>query len=77
LVASQTAGLTSRLEDARLNAVYDRTYAREIAFYLKSLHTDMSKLYASTSSGSLKDVLKTTDTNLSPITEEFSNFNAD
>jgi hypothetical protein len=76
-VAAEVSDLKDRLEDARLNAVYDRTYAREITFYLKTLHSEMSQLYTSTSSKSLKSALKATNNNLSPIEQQFSAFNAD
>lgn len=67
--------LDTRLEDARLNAVYDRTYAREMTFALKTLHSDMSVLYKNTRSNSLKEVLDTTDTNIAPLLDEFESFN--
>ena len=73
-VTNETSQLTKRLEDARLNAVFDRTYAREISFYLKSLRSDMSVLYRSSSSDSLKTILNTTDDNLAPLQTGFANF---
>jgi hypothetical protein len=75
-VTSDFDALNSRLEDARLNAVYDRTYAREITYALKTLHSDMSILYKSSSNTKLKTVLNTTDDNLKPLVEGFSSFNA-
>jgi len=44
LVASEAGtDITNKLEDARLNAVYDRTYAREIAYQLDTIcHVDAS-----------------------------------
>ncbi len=73
--SSEIKTLTTSLEDARLNAVYDRTYAREIAFYLKKLRVQMSELYESTNSSSLQKVLETTDANIEPLSESFSSFN--
>lgn len=75
-VTSDFDALNGRLEDARLNAVYDRTYAREMTYALKTLHSDMSVLYKSTSSNKLKTILNTTDTNLSPLVDSFASFNA-
>jgi hypothetical protein len=75
-VTNDFDALNSRLEDARLNAVYDRTYAREITYALKTLHSDMSILYKSTSNEKLKTILNTTDDNLKPLVEGFSSFNA-
>lgn len=75
-VAAETDELKKRLEDARLNAVYDRTYAREMTFALKSLRSDMAALYKASNSKSLKETLVSADDNLLPLTEEFSSFNA-
>lgn len=68
--------LDRRLEDARLNGVYDRTYAREMTFTLKTLRSDMSVLYKSSRSNSLRSTLEKTDKNLAPLVEEFETFNA-
>jgi len=68
--------LQDRLEDARLNAVYDRTYAREMTYSLKTLKSDMVILYKKSRSKSLKTALDTGYTNLTPLAEEFSTFNA-
>ena len=74
-ITKEFEALDERLNDARLNAVYDRTYAREMTFALKTLNSDMSILYKSTRSDSLKDVLNTSDTNLAPLLSEFESFN--
>lgn len=74
-VAAETEELNQRLEDARLNSIFDRTYAREISFYLKSLRTEMRGIYSSTKNDELKEVLETTDANLSPLLTGFSDFN--
>jgi len=71
-----TTELTDRLEDARLNAVYDRTYAREMAYKLDTIITLMEQIYDSTSSTSLKTFLETTYKNLEPTQKAFSDFNA-
>jgi hypothetical protein len=68
--------VAERLEDARLNGLYDRTYAREVTYQLKNLHSYMSQLYGSTRSTSLKSALETNDDNLAPLLEEFESFNA-
>jgi hypothetical protein len=66
--------LTDKLEEARLNAVYDRTYSREMTFELEGIATLMGDIYDRTSSKSLKDFLLKTDENLQPIKEQFSEF---
>jgi hypothetical protein len=67
--------LMSRLEDARLNAIYDRTYAREMAYQLDTLITLMKEIIASTSSNELKTFLETTYPKLEPTQDGFADFN--
>jgi len=77
LIASEsTTALAGRLEDARLNAVYDRTYAREMAYQLGTILTLMKETYNGTSSASLKTFLSTAYDNLAPTQESFANFSA-
>ncbi|AHB42248.1 hypothetical protein RAAC3_TM7C00001G0391 [Candidatus Saccharibacteria bacterium RAAC3_TM7_1] len=71
-VATETTKLTDALEDARLNGVYDRTYTREIVYYLKTLRNQISVLYSSARSESLKKFLNETNDNLKPLQESFS-----
>ena len=71
-----TTTLAGRLEDARLNAVFDRTYAREMAYQLGNTMTLMTEIYNSTGSPSLKTFLKSAYDNLKPTQESFANFNA-
>jgi hypothetical protein len=75
-VAEKYEELGSRLEDARLNAVYDRTYAREMTYVIKTLRSDMAILYKKSRSSDLKTALETADKNLKPIVEGFDGFNA-
>jgi hypothetical protein len=74
--AKDLTSLESRLEDARLNAAYDRTYAREMTYALKTLQSDMTVLYKKSRSKSLKTALDTGYENLAPLTKDFENFNA-
>lgn len=66
--------VTARLEDARLNAVYDSTYAREMAYQLETTLTLMKEIYNSTSSNDLKTFLQTSYDNLQPTQEAFADF---
>lgn len=75
LSAAELEELKGRLEDARLNAIYDRTYAREMLYELRTLRSDMEVLYKKSRSKDVKDILNTADNNLSPITESLSTFN--
>lgn len=68
--------IATTLEDARLNAVFDTTYAREMAYQLSNTLTLMRQIRQSTGSASLKTFLDTAITNLEPTQESFANFNA-
>lgn len=64
------------LENARLNATYDRTYAREMSYQLETIVLQMQQLYKDTSSESLKTFLNTSYKNIQPIQKKFSELNA-
>jgi predicted outer membrane protein len=74
VTSESTTALSARLEDARLNAVYDRTYAREMTYQLGTLMTLMNQIYKSTSNAQLKTFLESAYTNLKPTQESFANF---
>jgi hypothetical protein len=76
VAAEAGTALTTELEEARLNAVFDRTYAREMSYQLDTVAALMKTIYNSTNSTSLKDFLVTTDNNLQPIKKQFTDFNA-
>lgn len=65
--------LLARLEDERLNARYDRSYARELASLLETTLIQMKDVYNKTSNEALKNFLHTTHDNLQPIQEQFEN----
>lgn len=77
-VTANEAGtdITTRLEDARLNAVYDRTYAREISYQLGTIVALMRQVNTSTKSQSLKAFLDDAYKNLEPTQKQFAEFNA-
>ncbi len=68
--------LTEELEDARLNAIFDRVYAREMSYQLETVTALMKQIYNSTGSKSLKEYLEATDTNLQPVMKQLADFNA-
>ncbi len=72
---SSTA-MAARLEDARLNAKYDSTYAREMNFQLSNVLTLLKQLYASSSNTTNKEFLDTTYNNLAPIQQSLADFSA-
>lgn len=67
--------VTLRLEDARLNAIYDRTYAREMSYRLDTIVSLMQKIRASSSNATMKSFLDKAITNLQPTQKEFSAYN--
>lgn len=69
--------LKERLEDARLNAVFDRTYAREMAYQLETTLALMRQVYTTTNSKSLKEFLETSYNNLEPVQKQFADFVAE
>lgn len=74
--AENGEALSAKLEDARLNAVFDRTYAREMSYQLETVEALMKSIYAKTTSKSLKTFLESTNTNLQSIKQQLYDFNA-
>jgi hypothetical protein len=67
--------ITAKLEDARLNAVYDGAYAHEMSYQLAITISLMDKIYTSSSNQQVKDFLQATDKNFEPIKKQFDDFN--
>ena len=68
--------IDTEFTNAKLNVQFDSTYAREMAYQLSIVHSMMKTLYSSSNSKSLKNLLATTDNNLSPIQKSFEKFSA-
>lgn len=66
--------LSSRLEDARLNGVFDRTYAREMTYQLGTILTLLNQNYKNNNDPELRTFLKTSYDNLKTTQESFANF---
>lgn len=76
LVAKEEADpLKDDLEEARLNATFDDTYAREMSFKLTTLSILMETIYKSSNSKSMKEFLVSTDDNLQQIKKQLEAFN--
>jgi len=71
----QTTGITDRLENARLNAKYDSTYAREMSYQLATILSLYQQLYNATTKEDTKTFLKTSYDNLLPTQKALSEFN--
>ncbi|MDB5177910.1 MAG: hypothetical protein JWO61_293 [Candidatus Saccharibacteria bacterium] len=68
--------LTASLENARLNATFDRTYAKEMAYQLDRTTVLMNSLLKSTKSTSLKTFLGTSTKDLSALQKQFAQYNS-
>lgn len=68
-------GITERLEDGRLNARYDSTYAREMTYQLATILSLLQKLYATNVGPQTKAALKVAYDNLLPTYTTLSEFN--
>ncbi len=68
--------LETTFEDAHLNVVLDRTYARQMSYELTTLQAQLASLYKHTRSQSARDKLAQIDENISPTIETFSKFAA-
>lgn len=73
--AEATTALTERLEDARLNAIFDRTYALEMDYRLATIMTLMQETYNSTSNEELRSYLTEAYDNLETTQQAFADFN--
>jgi predicted outer membrane protein len=74
--SESSAAMLARLEDARLNAKYDSTYAREMSFQLSNLLTLLRQTYASSSNEMNKKFLMTTYDNFAPLQKSLAEFSA-
>ena len=74
--AESSTALAARLEDDRLNAVYDNQYAVEMAYRLDTLLNLMQQIKESTGNTQLKNFLTSAYTNLQPTQKAFADYNA-
>lgn len=68
--------MLENLEDGRLNAKYDSTYAREMSFQLAKMLAVLQQLYATDIGPKTKEYLEKTYDDLEPIYDGISNFSA-
>ncbi len=71
-----TAEMAKRLEDGRLNAKFDSTYAREMSYQLATVLALLQELYASSSQAETKAFLEGAYKNLEPAYKSVSEFSA-
>ncbi len=66
--------LTSSLENARLNGLLDRTFAREFALQTAFLRSFESEIIERTKNANLQDTLEPSHASLTHINSDFTNF---
>jgi len=74
LTAESDADLLEVLNDARLNAVYENTYAREMAYRLDTILNLMLQINNNSSNRNLKTFLTNARTELEPLQKRFQDF---
>lgn len=77
LKEESTESVNQRLEDARLNGIFDRVYAREMAYRLDTILALMRQINTSTGNEDLKQFLSESYDSLEPAQESFADFNTD
>lgn len=71
-----SSGMADRLENGRLNAKYDSTYAREMGYQLATMLSLLQRMYAAGGSAETKQTLTAAYDNLKPIYDGISKFSA-
>ena len=74
--AESNANMLATLEDARLNAIYDRVYAKEMNTQLEKTILLMRQINKSSRNSKTKIFLDNAINNLAPIQKQFADFNA-
>lgn len=76
LAAESSAEMQQRLEDGRLNAKFDSTYAREMTYQVATILSLLQQLYSTGASASTKSFLENAYNNLEPTYTALSKFSA-
>lgn len=77
IIASEdTTKITERLENARLNATFDRIYTLEMTYQLETLMVLVQQIESNTKSGATKEFLADTYQKIEPIQKQFANFSS-
>lgn len=74
LTAESGDTMLATLEDARLNAKYDRIYASEMSYQLDTIVNLMQQIYNGTNNKQLKSFLQNAYQNLEPTQQQFAKF---
>ncbi|MDD3035741.1 MAG: hypothetical protein PHO93_02370 [Candidatus Saccharimonadaceae bacterium] len=74
LTSESNVDLLKTLEEARLNAVYDQTYTREMVYRISTILSLMDRINDDTNSKSMKDFINDATKNLEAIKKQLSEF---
>ncbi len=74
--AESNATIKEKLEEARLNSVFDRVYSREMSYQLATILFQLKTIYETTGNAELKTYLETTYNNLDPLQKQLDAFSA-
>lgn len=76
ITSESSTEIDARLEDGRLKAKYDSTYAREMSFQLTKLLTILAQTYNTSSSQATKSSIKKAYESLKPIQKNIADYSA-
>lgn len=74
IAAETSAPVLLQLEDARLNAVYDRAYSSEMSYRLSTILTLIDQVSNNTNNAAYRQFLANAKKNLEPVQIEFAVF---
>ncbi len=69
-----TSDINAKFEEAKLNVMLDRSYAREMTYQIGVLRSMMTSAYKNTSNQKLKATLETSDPSLAQVAKNFESF---
>ena len=71
---SEKEELKNELFEAKINGILDRIYAHKMAYEIKTIMAEESKLDSATKNETLKDLLNTSYTSLENLYDIFNDF---
>ncbi len=74
IIAESNTDMLATMEDARLNAIFDRIYAKEMNNQLEKVLMLMRQIYNGTNSKATKAFLENANKNLVPIQKQFADY---
>lgn len=74
-LVTEFSTVTAKLEDARLNARFDTSYAREMSYQISKIMSENKVIGDETRSAPLKEYLETLNKDLAGLNKQFAAFN--